>query len=131
MKLRITRREALHRISTSALALTAGLSGLVACAPSAAEVETRLAAGLARLSDSRLGPEAIAAAAPLTHSDATARLRGDASAPVLWAATSSGFALRAFLARRHEADLRAGHVRWVHGWLLTETEIAAATLAAG
>lgn len=129
MRLGITRREALHGIGAAALA--AGLPGLGACSPSDAEIETRLAEGLAGLSASGLGPAAIAAAAPLTRSDATARLRGDASAPVLWAATSSRFALRAFLARRREADLRAGRVRWIHGWLLTETEIAAATLAAG
>lgn len=129
MRLRITRREALHRIGAAALA--AGLPGLGACSPSDSEIASRLAAGLAGLSSSGLGPAAIATAAPLTRSDAMARLRGDASAPFLWAATSSRFALRAFLARRHEADLQAGRVRWVHGWLLTETEIAAATLAAG
>ncbi len=129
MKLRVTRREALHRIGAAALAM--GLPALGACALSDAEVESRLAAGLSRLSANRLAPAAVSAAAPLSRADAVARLRGDASPTLLWAATSSGFALRAFLARRRKADLREGRLRWVHGWLLTETEIAAANLAAG
>jgi len=129
LKLRVTRREALHGIGTAALA--AALPSLGACALPDDELEARLAEGLAGLAGTGLAPSTIAAAAPLSPGDAAARLRGDAGVTLLRAATSSGFALRRLLARRHEADLRAGRVRWVRGWLLTETEIAAANLAAG
>ena len=104
---------------------------LSACAPSNAELDARLAEGVARLAGDGVAPSAIASAAPLPRAQALARLRGDASPRLLWAATASGFALRTFLARRREGDLREGRLRWVNGWLLTEVEIAAANLAAG
>jgi hypothetical protein len=125
----ITRREALHRIG--AAALVAGAPALAACALSDDEVESRLAAALAQLSGSSPAPSAIAASAPLSRPEAARRLRGDTGARWLWAATSSGVALRAFLASRRQEDMSAGHVRWVNGWLLAESEIAAANLAAG
>ena len=80
---------------------------------------------------SGLASAAVAKAAPLSRAAALARLRGDAGPTLLWAVSSSRLTLRIFLARRREADLREGRLRWVHGWLLSETEIAAATLAAG
>ena len=129
MKLRVTRREALQRLGAAALA--AGVPVLSACAPSNAELDARLAEGVARLAGDGVAPSAIASAAPLPRAQALARLRGDASPRLLWAATASGFALRTFLARRREGDLREGRLRWVNGWLLTEVEIAAANLAAG
>lgn len=129
MTLRITRREALHGIGAAALG--AGLPSLVACALPEREITDRLAAGVAALSGGSPAPAAIAAAAPLSREQAVARLRGDAGPRLLWIATSSGVALRAFLARRREDDRQAGRLRWVLGWLLAESEIAAANLAAG
>ena len=125
-----TRREALQRLGVTLLCV--GLPPLGAgCALSDAEFEERLTAGLVELSGTRVAPAAIASAAPTSKAQALAKLRGEASLTVLRAATSSGVALRAWLARSRDADLREGRVRWVNGWLLTETEIAAAALAAG
>jgi hypothetical protein len=128
LKLGVTRREALHGIGAAALAV--GLPALAGCSLGEEEIDARLAAAMTRLSGGTLAPAALAAAAPLPRSEAVARLRGDTSPALLWAATSSGVALRAFLARGRAADLRDGRIRWVQGWLLTETEIAAANLAA-
>jgi hypothetical protein len=129
LKIRVTRREALHGIGAAALG--AGLPALTGCSLADEQIDARLAAAVTRLSGDTLAPTAVAAAAPLPRAEAIARLRGEASPALLWAATSSGVALRAFLARSRQADLREGRIRWVKGWLLTETEIAAANLAAG
>ena len=55
--------------------------------------------------------DAVAAAAPMGRPEALATLRRDAGGTAMWAATSSGIALRVFLASRREADLRAGRLR--------------------
>lgn len=86
---------------------------------------------LTQISETPAAPTAIATAARLTRAEAVAKLRGDAGARTLWLVTSTGVAMRAWLARSRDADLEAGRVRWIHGWLLTETEIAAARLVAG
>lgn len=114
-----------------AAALAASLPQLAACGFSEESIDARLAEALSRLSGGSLAPSAVATAAPVPRAEALSRLRGDASPTLLWAATTNGAALRAFLAGGQREDLREGRVRWVHGWLLTETEIAAANLAAG
>ena len=126
MKRAITRREALRGIG--AVIVAAGAPALGGCALSDGQIDARLAAGLAQLSGSSPAPTAVAAAAPLTRAEAVAQLRAGAGPRRLWLVTSHRVALRAFLARRREDDLAAGRVRWVNGWLLTETEIAAANL---
>jgi hypothetical protein len=120
----------LHRLGAAALAASLPSLG-AACSLSEAELEDRLVRGVAELSGTPTAPEAVAAAVTLPRDEALAKLRGDAADATLWAATSSGVALRAWLARCRTADLREGRVRWVRGWLLTDTEIAAAALAAG
>jgi len=121
----LTRRKVLQQLGVAALAT--GLPVLTGCGASDAE----LAAALSSLSAGSRAATAVAAAAPMPRAEALAHLRGDAGALLLGAAGASAVGMRALLSRRRDADLAEGRVRWVNGWLLTETEIAAANLATG
>ena len=128
MRGRVTRREAVRTLGGAAMG--AALSGwLAACAAEPEQAESRLRRALVALGGAPKAAALVAARGGMTGAEARAALV--ASPAVLWAVTSSRVALRAWLSRRRDADLRADRVRWIHGWLLTETEIAAATLIAG
>lgn len=123
----LSRREALHWLG--AATLVAGLSpGLAGCAQSEAECEAGLRDALHGLGG-LAGAALVAEAAGLSRADAATALCSSDRPSLL--ATSTGVGLHRWLAARREADLAAGRVRFVRGWLLTETEIAAAVLLSG
>lgn len=124
----ISRRAFIAAVGPIGLAAASPLS-LGGCGvPDDAELNRRIVASLRGCIGDAHGAGTLSARSGLDAEAALALLRAGEPAGKLYALTWNHRLMRSYVGGRRERDFAAGRTRFVDGWLLSETELAAAVL---